>query len=1216
MANWTSLKAAIDLAIRTNRKNEITGSILNSVLNAIVSNLGGERIFAGVAVPTTSPGAPDGNVFYIATKAGNYVNFSGYNHNGKDLVIFENTSTGWTHTLTGISDIVPDLSDDITGLGQRVSAIETSGWVSTSRIANSAVTAAKLGTSAVTEGKIAAGAVTTAKIGDLNVTEAKIAAGAVTSTKIGDLGVTTGKIANLGVTEAKIAAGAVTTAKISDSNVTEPKIASGAVTNDKLANESVSLNKLDSFLNTAINHAADLAGEALGEIADLKNGGIDSTALANSAVINSKIADGAVTETKLADASVGNSKLQGGAVASMNIANNAVSTEKIADNAVSSSKIAGRAVDNTKLSSDLVNKPLNPQLILPNIGTAGASVTIGAGSYISWTDLDGESNTVQLPTERYALLSNRILVFNIESRTILSRSMGTVLAQDVIIAYADTNGTIYFDTNYDLYKKVEDLVSGEIPENTLDGSKLVDGSVDGSKITANSVDGDKILNGSVSDQKLSSTLLSNVTQYRNWQTDKQIIMRGITTSGTNIIIGPGASILLTNANGGQNNIALPQGTYNIGTANLVCLVYNLTTAAIEYLPLYQVNTWNPCVIIAYSDENGNPILNGTYDLYKKFEALQPNGTNNTANFTLATTLFTPTVNSSTKTLDLGASPYIYVGGEYIRLYHIWPDNPEKYRAIPLTNTVATHSIILFDLVTYEFTASQVLTGIDFTNKIIFGSTFRRDSDDYLTCEFPFDFRYDNNVPDIPSISQGKAAAAEFITTTRLVLNSFLNTLRNTGTIKIMFEITGDIVSNSSYIFNIGSTLVLSYNSSNSGLSMRVGASGAAGTQTISNIQGPQGTLVRNKIYYLVINWDGTTITTDCNGYTLSRTYTEEITGSGNSSLGTTGTTLGIVGRLYYCHVDDGTNTLYDGNIYGVSNNPTISAYPSGLAIGLLKQKVSNAALYDSTTNQTVVDTPSGKKAIPYTDEVVGITGSAGEYNISLPASTWMGAAGTDPNNGALTFSSTSVQYNQSELLTRSSGVVNGTNTGDVVIVAPNASNVIGFKLDNQSWMCKNSGGNPMFTFPDGCVFTPGDVRLQFADQLYYNDVPVSTHSSFRGSLKETGSTIEVETSIAKLTATRANTTEVKISMVSKIKGNLYTTIEHVGASSVNATTNNWDVSVGTTQVIDTITVGTYLKANANVYASNGTAYQLSLNWVDAELSIVYGSATQTHRMVG
>ena len=77
MANWSNLKSSINSVIKTNANQEITGQVLQNVLNTIVSTVGENATYVGVATPSTNPGSPDGNVFYFATQAGTYANFGG-----------------------------------------------------------------------------------------------------------------------------------------------------------------------------------------------------------------------------------------------------------------------------------------------------------------------------------------------------------------------------------------------------------------------------------------------------------------------------------------------------------------------------------------------------------------------------------------------------------------------------------------------------------------------------------------------------------------------------------------------------------------------------------------------------------------------------------------------------------------------------------------------------------------------------------------------------------------------------------------------------------------------------------------------------------------------------------------------------------------------------------------------------------------------------------
>jgi len=76
MANYATLKAAIQAAIKQNGNNEITGALLQAQLLSMINSLGvvGYQ-FMGVATPATNPGTPDPNVYYIAATRGTYTYF-------------------------------------------------------------------------------------------------------------------------------------------------------------------------------------------------------------------------------------------------------------------------------------------------------------------------------------------------------------------------------------------------------------------------------------------------------------------------------------------------------------------------------------------------------------------------------------------------------------------------------------------------------------------------------------------------------------------------------------------------------------------------------------------------------------------------------------------------------------------------------------------------------------------------------------------------------------------------------------------------------------------------------------------------------------------------------------------------------------------------------------------------------------------------------------
>lgn len=77
MGNYEQLKDAVTAVIKANGKKEITGQILQDTLLAMINSLGSGAVFAGIATPSTKPGTPDQNVFYIAGQDGTYTNFGG-----------------------------------------------------------------------------------------------------------------------------------------------------------------------------------------------------------------------------------------------------------------------------------------------------------------------------------------------------------------------------------------------------------------------------------------------------------------------------------------------------------------------------------------------------------------------------------------------------------------------------------------------------------------------------------------------------------------------------------------------------------------------------------------------------------------------------------------------------------------------------------------------------------------------------------------------------------------------------------------------------------------------------------------------------------------------------------------------------------------------------------------------------------------------------------
>ena len=102
MSNYNSLKTTINANIKQNGNQEITGQILNSVLNQMVTTLGAGYQFGGIATTATKPGTPDAKIFYIANGKGTYTNFGGLEVT-EDEVVALYYDTEWHKVATGIA---------------------------------------------------------------------------------------------------------------------------------------------------------------------------------------------------------------------------------------------------------------------------------------------------------------------------------------------------------------------------------------------------------------------------------------------------------------------------------------------------------------------------------------------------------------------------------------------------------------------------------------------------------------------------------------------------------------------------------------------------------------------------------------------------------------------------------------------------------------------------------------------------------------------------------------------------------------------------------------------------------------------------------------------------------------------------------------------------------------------------------------------------------
>ena len=114
MGNYATLKAAIQNVVKTNGNNEITGSLLQQSLLAMIESLGAGYQYMGIATPATNPGTPDQNVFYLASTAGIYTNFGSLSLAENEVAILKYNGT-WTKDASGwaSANVVDKLAESV-----------------------------------------------------------------------------------------------------------------------------------------------------------------------------------------------------------------------------------------------------------------------------------------------------------------------------------------------------------------------------------------------------------------------------------------------------------------------------------------------------------------------------------------------------------------------------------------------------------------------------------------------------------------------------------------------------------------------------------------------------------------------------------------------------------------------------------------------------------------------------------------------------------------------------------------------------------------------------------------------------------------------------------------------------------------------------------------------------------------------------------------------
>ena len=407
---------------------------------------------------------------------------------------------------------------------------------------------------AVTTGKLADNAVTTAKVDAAGLAAAALATDSVTTAKIQDLAVTTGKLAALSVTTAKIAADAVTadelasdavvTASIVDANVTEAKLATGAVTEAKIGTAAVTVTKVaDTSITYAKLNLADgsVPGAKLTDAtvtnAKLAANAVTTGIITDLNVTTAKLADGAVTAAKITDATITTAKIAAGGLAESAIATDAISTGKILDDAVTAAKLADDSTTVVNAGTPFGSGAYEGQLwfdtntAIKYVWNGAAWIRQAAINTITFSDTTPLNFSVAYPDNHSAVITTT-LETQVANRALLGPISGadaaptfrTIQPADLPNATASTKGIIEPGTglavNAGVLNHSNSATAGTYTKVTVDAQghvsagALLDAAdvpvLDAAKITTGELPTARIANDAITAAKLSDYSTASV----------------------------------------------------------------------------------------------------------------------------------------------------------------------------------------------------------------------------------------------------------------------------------------------------------------------------------------------------------------------------------------------------------------------------------------------------------------------------------------------------------------------------------------------------------------------------------------------------------------------------------------------------------------------------------------------------------------------------------
>jgi hypothetical protein len=378
-------------------------------------------------------------------------------------------------------------------------------------------------------GTVTDGSITTSKIADNAVTSAKILNGTIATIDISDNAITTSKLSANAVTNATVADGALAQAKISglatslngkvhttdarltdqrvpiDGSVSTAKLGTNVITNANVADAALAQAKI-AGLATSLGGKVDTTDVRLSDQRVPTDGSVSTIKLADNAITSAKILDGTIATIDIADNAITSGKLAsslavataltvGGQAVVVNNDARLSDTRTPTDNTVTTLKIVDSAVTSAKLASSLA--------VATALTVGGQAVVVNNDARLADTRIPTDNTVTTVKIADGAVTTAKIADANVTSAKLASSlavaTALTVGGQAVVV----NNDARLTDTRTPTDNTV---TAAKIVDGAITSAKILDGTIATIDIADNAITTAKVINNAITSAKLATSL--------------------------------------------------------------------------------------------------------------------------------------------------------------------------------------------------------------------------------------------------------------------------------------------------------------------------------------------------------------------------------------------------------------------------------------------------------------------------------------------------------------------------------------------------------------------------------------------------------------------------------------------------------------------------------------------------------------------------------------